>query len=316
MTIDQIKRAGVFEGSKPQMTAPLFRLTGSNQLLMDKNIKESLAGRASYFYLNTLSVHEIWQALPDVTVQEILFKGGWPELYTNENLPVTGYLNDYIRTYVEKDIIVGAGIQKMSEFLTVLRLCAARTGQQADYTDIQKDSGVSAVTVKEWINVLDRADLIYQLKPYFNNLNKRLIKRSKLYFMDTGLAARLQGWSDPLPLMSSPQIGGLFETLVLAEIVKFMRNYGKDWELFFARTKDGHEIDFIIKTPRGDTYAFEAKYAIHGVSKAINYPPALMKEFEFKTPLAVVTSGGKKMKLSPHCMVLPITALHDHLQQI
>lgn len=316
MTIDQIKRAGVFAGSKPQMTAPLFRLTGSNQLLMDKNIKESLAGRASYFYLNTLSVHEIWQALPDVTVQEILFKGGWPELYTNEHLTVTGYLNDYIRTYVEKDIIVGAGIQKMSEFLTVLRLCAARTGQQADYTDIQKDSGVSAVTVKEWINVLERADLIYQLKPYFNNLNKRLIKRSKLYFMDTGLAARLQGWSDPVPLMSSPQIGGLFETLVLAEIVKFMRNYGKDWELFFARTKDGHEIDFIIKTQRGAAYAFEAKYAIHGVSQAINYPPALMKEFAFKTPLAVVTSGGKKMKLSPHCMVLPIAALHDYLQEI
>jgi uncharacterized protein len=144
-------------------------------MLMDNNVKESLAGRASYCHLNTLTVHEILKALPETSLKDILFKGGWPALYTNENLSVTGYLNDYIRSYVEKDIILSAGIQKMSEFLTVLRLCAARTAQETDYTDIQKDSGVSSVTVKEWINLLERADLIYQLKPYFNNLNKRLI---------------------------------------------------------------------------------------------------------------------------------------------
>jgi len=94
------------------------------------------------------------------------------------------------------------------EFLTVLRLCAARTAQETDYNDIHKDSGVSAVTVKEWINILEHADLVYQLRPFFSNLSKRLIKRPKLFFLDTGLAARLQGWSEMLPLLSSPQIGG------------------------------------------------------------------------------------------------------------
>lgn len=315
-TIDQIKRVGVFQAGPAKKTVALFRLTGSNQILMDKNVKESLAGRASYYHLNTLTVHEILQALPAATLNDILFKGGWPELYTNDSLSVTGYLNDYIRSYVEKDIILSAGIQKMSEFLTVLRLTAARTGQETDYTDIQKDSGVSSVTVKEWINILERADLIYQLKPYFNNLSKRLIKRSKLYFLDTGLAARLQGWSEPLPLLSSPQIGGLFETLVLAEIVKFIRNYGKDWELFFGRTKDGQEIDFILKTAEGRTHAIEAKYAIHGVSNPIAYPPAFRKEFGPESPLVVVTSGGKKLKLSSNCTAMPISELHDYLQSI
>src|SRR3990167_5066689 len=187
----------------------LFRMTGSNQILMDKNIKESLVGRASYFHLNTLTVHEILQALPETSLKDILFKGGWPELYTNNSLSVTSYLNDYIRSYVEKDIVQSTGIKRMSEFLTVVRLCAARTGQEADYTNIQRDSGISSVTVKEWINILDRTDLIYQLKPYFTNLSKRLIKRPKLYFLDTGLATRLQGWSDPVPLLNSPQIGSL-----------------------------------------------------------------------------------------------------------
>lgn len=315
-TIDQIKRADVFKAKAARKPDVLFRLTGSNQLLMDKNIKESLAGRASYYFLNTLTVHEILQAFPSTALKDILFKGGWPELYTNHHLSVTTYLNDYIRSYVEKDIILSAGIQKSAEFLTVLRLCAARTGQETDYTSIQKDSGVSSVTVKEWLNILERADLIYQLKPYFNNLNKRLIKRPKLYFLDTGLAARLQGWSEALPLLTSPQIGSLFETLVLAEIVKFIRNHGKDWELFFARTKDGQEIDFIIKTSQGDIHAFEAKYAVHGVSKAIAYPPSISKELMPRHPIVIVTAGGQKLKLSPNCITLPLAELYYYLHEI
>lgn len=144
-TIDQIKLKNVLQPSHMKLPNVMYRLTGSNQILMDKNVKESLAGRASYFHLNTLSVHEIIHALPTTTLKEILFKGGWPELYTNHLLSVTQYLNDYIRSYIEKDIAQSSGIQKLAEFLTVLRLCAARTGQEIDYSDIQKDSGASAV---------------------------------------------------------------------------------------------------------------------------------------------------------------------------
>lgn len=314
--VDEIKRKGVFQAQSAVRPQAAFRLTGSNQILMDKNVKESLAGRASYYHLNTLTVHEILSALPNTSIGDILFKGGWPELHTNSALSVTTWLNDYIRSYIEKDIVLSAGIQKIAEFLTVLRLCAARTSQETDYTDIQKDSGVSSVTVKEWIGMLERVDLVYQLKPYFNNLNKRLIKRPKLYFLDTGLAARLQSWSEMMPMLMSPQIGGLFETLVLAEIVKFIRNYAKDWELFFWRTKDGQEVDIIIQTAHGSMHAFEVKYAIHGVTRSVAYPSAYLKTFAPKTPLVVVTSGGETMKLSAHAMALPIAALHDYLHSI
>lgn len=314
--IDQLKRNTVFQSGDTQKQIVLFRLTGSNQILIDKNIKESLAGRASYYFLNTLTVHEILNALPETLIKDILFKGGWPELYTNNALSTTAYLNDYIRTYVEKDIVMSAGIQKLSEFHTVLRLLGARTGHEISYTDMSNNSGVSSVTVKEWVGLLERADLIYLLKPYFNNLNSRLIKRPKLYFLDTGLAVRLQGWSDSAPLLSSPQMGALFETLVLAEIVKFIRNYRKDWELFFWRTKDKEEIDFIIKTSNNSIHAFESKAAIQNIPKSISYPAAFKKEFSATMPFIIVTYGGQKLKLSPDCIVLPIAELHDYLMGI
>ncbi len=317
--VDELKRQAVFQSENTiqnQLSHPLFRLTGSNQILMDKNVKESLAGRAAYFYLNTLSVHEIIAALPETTINQILFKGGWPELYTTPNISVINYLNDYVRTYIEKDIVLSAGIQKITQFHTVLSMLAARTGQLLDFSDIARDSGVSSVTVKEWASLLERADLIYLLRPYFTNLNKRLIKTPKLYFLDTGLAARLQGWQDATPLMTSPQIGALFETLVLAEIVKFIRNYNKDWQLFFWRTKEGEELDFILKTSENTQEIFEVKLAVQNTPTNLAYPKAFQKLFAPKKPLILVTFGGKKMQLSQQCMVLPVAQLHDYLADL
>lgn len=126
----------------------------------------------------------------------------------------------------------------------------------------------------------------------------------------------MQGWSESQPMLTSPQIGGLFETLVVAEIVKFIRNYGKDWELYFWRTKDGQEIDVIIQTARGKMYAFEIKYAVHGVTKSIVYPPAYLKAFSPTSPLIIVTSGGDRLQLSSQAITLPIALLHDYLLEI
>lgn len=313
--VDNVKREITFRDQENNINA-YYYLTGSNQILMDKNIKESLVGRASYFYLNSLSVHEILTALPETSINELIFKGGLPELYASQSISTTQYLNDYIRTFVEKDILASAGIQKLSEFHTVLGLLSARTGQLVDYVNIANDSGVSSVTVKEWISVLERADLIYILKPYFNNQNKRLIKTPKIYFLDTGLTARLQGWSESIPLSNSPQAGGLFETLVIAEFVKFIRNTQKNWELYFWRTKEGEEIDLLVRTSHQTFHAFEIKRAIQGITAPIPYPKSYIKQFNPKTPLTVVTYGGNQIKLSDDCQTVPITKLYDYLLQL
>lgn len=302
--------------SNPPRPVPIYRLTGSNQILLDKNIKESLAGRAQYYYLNTLSVHEILQALPETPLGSILFNGGWPELYSNPYIQPIPYLNDYIRSYVEKDIALSSGIQKLAEFHTVLRLFASRTAQIGDYTEIAKAAGIKSATVKEWVSLLERADLIFKLPAFSTNLNKRLTKSPKWYFLDTGLATRLQGWSEVTPLLHSPQAGPLFETLALSEIIKFIRNMGKNWHLHLWRTKEQEEIDFILETERNVFYAFDAKLSLQEAPEKYAFPNSYKKIINPKHPLAIITFGNKKLARSTDSFSLPITELFDYLESL
>lgn len=241
----------------------IIRITGSNQILMDRSVKESLAGRASFFEMNTLSVAEILaskEELPGVGIQEILYRGGWPELYAHHDAKnPKKYLDDYINSYIEKDVVLSAGIQKSREFLTFTKLLAGRVGQILDFTGLARDSGVDATTVKEWISVLEQMHIIRLLQPYSSNLSKRLIKSPKVYFIDTGLACRLQGWTSSAPILTSPQQGHLFENLVFSELHKMKINLQLDWEFFHWRSKDGEEIDFLIKMDPKRFLFIEAK---------------------------------------------------------
>jgi len=305
--IDHLKRERVLDSPRESIEV-LFYLTGSNQILLDKQVKETLVGRASYYYLNTLSVHEIRNAFPKLSLMEVLFKGGWPELYTNEALDPVQYLNDYIRNYIEKDIVASAGIIKKKEFHTVLGMLAARTGNILNHSSLAKDSGVKSVTINEWISVLERTALVYLLPPMESNLNKRLTKSPKIYFLDTGLAVRLQGWINQQPLFTSPQMGSIFETLVLSEIVKCIANFGKNWKVALWRTKDGEEVDFIIEKEDGVMLALEAKLSIHGADP-ISLPPTLSKTLPDLKEIILVTFGGKKHWLSKGCLQVPLDQL-------
>ncbi len=308
---DELKRKRLLNNENNEIE-PLFYLTGSNQILLDAQVKETLVGRASYHYLNTLSVHEITNAFPDIPLTTILFKGGWPELYTNAALNPVKYLNDYIRNYIEKDIVTSAGIIKTKEFHTVLGMLAARTGNILNNSSLAKDSGVRSVTINEWISVLERTAIIYLLPPFETNLNKRLTKSHKIYFLDTGLAARLQGWMDVQPILTSPQAGALFETLVLGEIVKCITNFGKDWKVYLWRTKEGEEVDFIIDKGNGEILALDAKLSIHGADPML-IPSSLSKSFPDLKHITLVTYGGKKLWLSKHCLQVPIADLTQFL---
>ncbi len=309
--IDQIKRKRLLE-KHPEEVKVLFRLTGSNHILLDQNVKETLVGRASYFYMNTLSVHELKNAFPDINLNQVMFQGGWPELYSNPQLNPIQYLNDYIHNYIEKDIVVSAGIVKKKEFHTVLGMIAARTANILNHSSLAKDSGVKSVTIHEWISVLERTQLLYLLPPIESNLNKRLIKSPKVYFLDTGLAVRLQGWLDFHPLVISPQAGALFETLVLSEIVKCNLNFGKNWKISMWRTKEGEEVDFIIENNKGDILALDAKLGIMGVDP-IKIPLSLNRTFSHLKQIVVVSYDGKKLQLSKECLQVPLKGLTEFL---
>jgi uncharacterized protein len=291
----------------------LFRLTGSNQILMDRNIKETLVGRAGFYYLNTLTVSELKRAYPELSALDILFKGGWPELYVSD-IDVVKYLNDYIRSYIEKEIELSSGITKQAEFHTLLGLLAARTGEIVNFSSLANDSGVRSGTIKEWVSFLERSDFLYLLKPYSNNLNKRLAKSPKLHFFDTGLACRLQGWTIPEPMFRSSQAGHLFESLVFTELMKFIRNHGKTWQLFYWRTRDGEEIDFLLQKDNETIIALDAKLGIHSVSP-VKLPSSFKETFPAVQMLYIVSIGGKRQKLSKNCEQIPISELAVFLDE-
>jgi uncharacterized protein len=172
---------------------------------------------------------------------------------------------------------------------------------------------VSSVTLQDWVGMLEKNLVVHLLPGFHTNLNKRLIKSPRIYFMDVGLASRLQGWSEADPLLRSPQAGPLFETMVLAEIVKTKDHHLKDWELFYFRNKEGEEVDFIVRNRQGNILALDSKLAIQSVAP-VGIPPALKKLFPEATSLGLVTFGGTKIaKLSPSCFQIPIAFLKDYL---
>lgn len=144
------------------------------------------------------------------------------------------------------------------------------------------------------------------LSPYASNLNKRLTKTPKLYFLDTGLAIRLMGWQEQRPLLlASPQAGTLFETVVSSEIVKFIWNYGIFWQIHLWRTKEGEEINFLLITPSGDVVALDANMSTHSV-QPISLPPTFSKAFPKTRSIVLVTFGGQRIQLSRECPAVPL----------
>ena len=267
-------------------------ITGSSAMLLDKRIKESLAGRASFFILHPLSVSELLKMKPDTPLGDILIRGGWPELRQNPTLDHTRYLNDYIQSALEKDVAVTAGITKISNFMKAVRLIAARVGQLSVASEVAKDSAVQVSTLLDWMTILERNHFIHRVPAYSNNLNQRLIKTPKLYFSETSLACRLQGWTSLPPLVVSPQIGGLFENLVFSEIIRARDHKGLDWQIFHWRTKEGHEIDFIVQCS-GKTVALEVKFNHQNIPSNIDFAP-IRKILGEDVVCAVVTAGGRK----------------------
>lgn len=291
--------------------SPQFFLSGSNQIDIDKAVKETLAGRVSIFTLHGLSVAELCSRLPDTSLWEFLWRGGFPELYVRPELSPISYLNDYIATFIEKDITRSGGITKINEFLTVTRLLAARVGAVLNRDSLANDAGVASKTVGEWIDVLERTHIAYLLPVYSSNINSRLTKAPKIYFVDTGLVSRLQGHLSRETVAGSPHVGALFENLVVAEVVKARDHRRLPIDLSFWRTRDGEEVDLVI-TWGTHRLLLEAKLAIQG---AVDYAPprSARNEFGPDCECVVVTAGGRREYVSGGVLRVPIFELTDYL---
>ena len=180
---------------------------------------------------------------------------------------------NYLQTYVERDIRQLINIKDLNVFETFLRLLAGRVGQLVNYNSLASDTGVSAVTISNWLSVLEASFIIFKLNPYYENLGKRIIKSPKIFFTEPGLACYLLGIEEESQLSRDPLLGNLFENMVVMEAVKARYNKGLDANLYFYRDSNHYEIDLLWKKD-GDLFPVEIKSALtwnESFTKNINW---------------------------------------------
>lgn len=235
-----------------------FILTGSNNFLLQEQISQSLAGRVGYLQLLPLSYSELQNAnLASGNVNKQILTGGYPEIW-DQNLIPGKWMASYVQTYVQRDVRLLRNITNLGDFNRFISICASRAGQLMNREEMARSIGVDTKTIQAWLSVLESSYIIYLLQPWYNNMNKRIIKTPKLYFYDTGLLCYLLGITSLSGLEKHPMYGSIFENWIITEIKKNRFNAGINEGLYFFRDSTGNEIDLLMEK-EGSTIAIEIK---------------------------------------------------------
>lgn len=277
-----------------------FILTGSQHFLMMEKVTQSLAGRTAIIQMLPLSYEELALQKEPSDVWQMIWKGFYPGIYEH-NLDITKWHQFYFNTYVERDVRLLKQIQDLTTFHKFVRLCAGRIGQLINLSSLGADCGINHETVKSWISVLEASFIITMVRPHHANFNKRLIKQSKLYFNDTGLACYLLGIDMPEKLDTHHMRGPLFENYVCIEIIKTALNQGKEPHLYFWRDHHGHEVDFIIERTT-DLMPIEVKASGTIVSDFFKGLTYFQELSGVQTGFLVYTGDAHQQRA--HCIVL------------
>lgn len=281
-------------------------LTGSQQFVLMQNISESLAGRISIMHLETLSAREL--RLSNVAdYRNHLWKGGYPEIWSNRGLDISDFFESYIRTYLERDLKEIIDVKNLNDFRRFIRILASRAGQLLNYKNISADVGISDVTVKKWIHALQVGGIIYLLPPYFTNIGKRMIKSPKIYFADHGLLCHLLGIESELDWLNHSYKGNLWENFVMMELLKSY-NLIPGQNLFFYRDQNGVEIDFVIDL-KGVLYFIEAKVGENIDKRKLNFNkvlPLFSNKLKTEAILAQNIKENKVIKLDKFSCYNPL----------
>lgn len=237
-----------------------FFLTGSQKFSLMKELSESLAGRAAILELDTLSAPEM-QSIPGNRKldRDVLWRGGFPELYRDPNVDTAIFYSSYVTTYLERDVRSALRVGSLRDFERFLRACAVRSGQLLNLADLARDVGIAGTTARDWISVLEASNQIVLIEPYFGNIGKRMIKTPKLYFRDTGLLCFLLGMESQEALERSASIGAVWETFVLHQLLCAREASAPAAKIFVWRDAQGTEVDFVIEH-NGRLRLIEAKW--------------------------------------------------------
>jgi len=261
-----------------------YWLTGSQAFKLMELAQESLAGRVAILHMPGLSQHEIYgsgeckpfaldlaalkarestNAPADLNqMYERIWKGSMPGLVSGKYTDRDVFYSSYLQTYIDRDVKEQVQLADPLLFHDFVRAAACRAGQMLNIHDIAQDVGVSDDTAKRWLQVLEKSDVIFLLRPYSNNLLKRTVKTPKMYFFDTGLVAYLTRYSSPEILANGAINGAILENYVVSELLKSYHNNAKECLLWYYRDSNSNEIDMVIESD-GKLHPLEIKRSVN-----------------------------------------------------
>ena len=314
-----------------------FLLLGSSQILLLKQVRETLAGRATLLELWPMALSErvekeevppsgldlIWEQgevafkkladeIPSAEnarlwrgkVEEHFLWGGYPGLEPLEEKDRTIWLRDFRRTYLERDLADLGRVADLDQFALAQNLLASRTAQLLSLSEISRELGVAVNTIKRYVRFLEISYQVFLLRPLLPTATARLVKSPKLYWTDPGLARVL---SDRMSFSEGP----LFETAVLDELLRWLSFQPDPPHIHFYRTHGGREVDFILYSPHG-LLAIEAKAS----SKVHRMDTRALRDFleEVRIPglrqdawrCGMIVYRGREIKpLAPNVWAIP-----------
>lgn len=286
-------------------------LTGSQNFALTHNVTQSLAGRAAVLSLlpfsfserignaeNTKDVSQWIKRLniknkysKKISLSEILLRGFYPEIACRKNVDRQLWCSSYTTTYLERDVRNLANIGDLSQFERFLKLCATRTAQILNISEMARDIGISVPTAKRWLSLLETGHQIYLLYPYYKNIGKRIVKSPKLYFNDAALCSYLLGLNDTHSLLNGPSFGNLFETMIVCDFLKRFLHFGEKPSMYYLRSRDGMEIDLVLERG-GKIHLFEIKSTMTITPKHIIALKRMRQELGSMVGTTAVISGS------------------------
>ena len=275
-----------------------YLVTGSNNFSLMEKVTQSMVGRTALATLLPLSISEVNASRGDHSTLEYILNGGYPAVWQANPKARKMLLSNYYSTYIERDIRKLINLKDLRAFLTFIRVCATRVGQEFNASNIAVETGVTVNTIRSWMSILNASYIVYLLQPYYANIGKRLIKTPKLYFYDTGLAAYLLGINEEDQLDVHPLKGSLFENLIVNEMIKQGANRGEEEQLFFYRDKSKHEVDVLrLLSDKVEAYEIKScKTYSKGLFENLDYLKPILNERLVKT---MVVYDGEQENLQP-----------------
>lgn len=308
----------------------MYILTGSQSYSMMKGITESMAGRVSIIEMSPLSRSEIlgrdeipfspddlpalqkrakecpWSA-SDLFAK--IVRGSFPELYDNPKLSRSDFYESYVRTYIERDVSSLLKVGYVSAFRRFLEAIASLTGQELVCDALAKAVEVDEKTIASWVSILEAGHLITLLRPYNEtSVVKRVRKRPKMYFCDTGLACHLARIDSPETLSASYFAGRFVETYVVNEVIKSYKNRGINAGFYYYRDKEQNEIDLLMLHD-GTLYPIEIKTGTKFEDKAIKSFKKLEGSKYRIGPGSVLCNADAVYPVSDNAYAIPISCL-------